>query len=291
MGTIMARLLSRRDGNESCCGGFETRMTDTTLDDHRPEEQVVLPQRGWRIDPAHALLAATLCWIGFAAVVWAVEAGRIAAFDSAGLLLWRTGTDLRPAGPPWLLEAVRDMTALGGVLLRNVVALGAIAALLFVRLRREAVLLAATIASGWLVNSLIKSLVGRPRPMIVPHLTEAGGQSFPSGHSFNAAVVYIAIALAFAAMSARRSVRWTVIAVAMVLSMAIAVSRVWLGVHFPSDVAAGWLGGAGWAFLASALLHRPAKAVAEQAGGALESVTPGTIGPNQKGPADGEASR
>lgn len=179
-----------------------------------------------------------------------------------------------PAGPTWLLEAVRDLTSLGGVLLRNMVVAGVLSALLFLRLRREAVLLAATVAGGWIVNSLVKAAVGRPRPLIVPHLTEAGGQSFPSGHSFNSAVVYIAIALAFAAMSPRRSVRWTLIASAVALSLAVAFTRVWLGVHFPTDVAAGWLGGAGWAFLASAVLHKPAKAVADQAGDTLDALTP-----------------
>lgn len=222
------------------------------------------------------MAAASLCWAGFAVVAWAVETGRTGPWDTAGLLLWRRGDALAPAGAPWLLEAVRDITALGGVLLRNLIALGVIVALLFMRLRREAVLLAATIAGGWIVNSAVKAMVGRPRPMIVPHLTEAGGQSFPSGHSFNAAVVFIAIALAFAAMSPRRAVRWTLVAGAMALTLLIAFSRVWLGVHFPSDVTAGWLGGAGWAFLASALLHRPAKAVAEQAGDVLDTVTPGT---------------
>jgi len=117
--------------------------------------------------------------------------------------------------------------------------------------------------AAWLVEGLIKGLVGRPRPEIVPHLTEAGGASFPSGHAFNSAVVYIAIALAFATLSARESVRLTIICIAIVLSLAIAWTRVWLGVHFPSDVTAGWLGGAGWAFLASALLQRPAEAAAE----------------------------
>lgn len=195
--------------------------------------------------------------------------------DSAGLLFWRRGETLAPAGPPWLLEGVRDLTALGGVLLRNLVTLGALTALLFLRLRREAVLLIATITSGWIVNTLIKVAVGRSRPLIVPHLTEAGGQSFPSGHSFNSAVVYIAIALAFAAISPRRSVRWTLIVLAMVLSVGVAVSRVWLGVHFPTDVAAGWLGGTGWAFMAAAILYQPAKAVAENADGVLASVTPG----------------
>lgn len=207
-------------------------------------------------------------------VVLLVMTGRGEAMDSAGLLFWRRGADLVPAGPQWLLEAVRDLTALGGVLLRNLILIGVLAALLFLRLKREAVLLTATVMGGWLVNSVVKLAVGRPRPMIVPHLTEAGGQSFPSGHSFNSAVVYIAIALAFAAMSPRRSVRWTLIISAVVLSIAIAVSRVWLGVHFPTDVAAGWLGGAGWAFLASALLHQPAKAVAEQADDVLETLTP-----------------
>ncbi len=136
-------------------------------------------------------------------------------------------------------------------------------ALLFLRLRREAILLALTVAGAWLVESGIKALVGRARPEIVPHLTEAGGASFPSGHSFNSAVVYIAIALAFATLSARQSVRFTVIGIAIVLSLLIAWSRVWLGVHFPSDVIAGWLGGAGWAFLSAALLFRPAQKVAQ----------------------------
>ena len=207
-------------------------------------------------------------------IVAAVLTDRVAAFDAAGLQLWRTGTDLHPRGAPWLTEAVRDYTALGGVLLRHIVAVGALVALLFLRLRREAVLLALTIAGGWAVNSGLKLLIGRPRPDLVPHLMEAGGQSFPSGHSFNSAVVYIAIALAFAALSPRQSVRLTVIGIAVALTMLVSLSRVWLGVHYPSDAIAGWLGGAGWAFLATALLYRPAKAVVNQAEEQLEAPTP-----------------
>ena len=112
-------------------------------------------------------------------------------------------------------------------------------------------------------------LVGRPRPDLVPHLTEAGGSSFPSGHSFNSAVVYISIALAFAALSPRQSARATVVLAAMALTLLVALSRVWLGVHYPSDAVAGWLGGAGWAFTAAALLYRPAKAVADQTADAI----------------------
>ncbi len=234
-----------------------------------PSETVTIPARGWRIDPGRALLASAVCWVGFALVVAIVLGGQSAEFDAAGLRLWRTGIDLHPRGAPWLSEAVRDYTALGGVLLRHILAIGALVALVFLRLRREAMLLALTIMSGWAVNSAIKALVGRPRPELVSHLTEAGGSSFPSGHSFNSAVVYIAIALAFAALSARQSVRATIVFAAMLLTGLIAFSRVWLGVHYPSDVIAGWLGGAGWAFAASALLYRPAKAVADKSAEAI----------------------
>ncbi|WP_305095858.1 phosphatase PAP2 family protein [Croceibacterium aestuarii] len=226
-------------------------------------EIVTMPARGWSIDRRKALIVAALCWLGFAAMVWLVETGHVDSIDRFGLLFWREGDGLGPRGPTLLLESVRDVTSLGGILLRNLFALGAVTALLFLRLRREAILFALTVVGAWLVESAIKGLVGRARPEIVPHLTEAGGASFPSGHSFNSAVVYIAMALAFATLSARQSVRFTVIGAALVVSLLIAWTRVWLGVHFPSDVIAGWLGGAGWAFLSAALLFRPAQKAAQ----------------------------
>lgn len=228
-----------------------------------PAESVRLPRRGFTIDRRKALTVAALLWAGFAGIAWLVLSGHSASFDRWGLLLGRTPDTMGLRGPSLLTETVRDITSLGGVALRNLFAIGAIAALLFLRLRREAVLFAATVVTGWLVNSGIKALIGRPRPTIVAHLTDAGGASFPSGHSFNSAVVYIAMALAFASMSARHSVRYTIVITAMMLSAVIAWSRVMLGVHFPSDVTAGWLGGAGWAFLAAALLYNPAKAAAD----------------------------
>lgn len=219
--------------------------------------------QSWRIHPGHALAASAACAAGFALIVLLVLTGHTVSLDAAGLQVWRSGPDLVPRGPGWLLEGMRDLTGMGGVLMRHVFASCAIAALLFLHLRREAVVLTGTVIGGWIVNSLLKDLVGRARPTIVPHLTEASGNSFPSGHSFNSAVVFLAVALAFASMSPRRSVRWTIIASAVALTWLIAFSRVWLGVHFPSDVIAGWLGGASWAFLAAAVLDRPAEAATE----------------------------
>lgn len=234
-----------------------------TQGEARPSETIVLPARGRPIDRRKSLMVGAVCWLGFLAIAVMVETGQTSALDKFGLLFWRGGAELAPRGPQMLLEAVRDITALGGVLLRNLFGLAAIAALLFLRLRREAVLFAATVMLGWIVNSGVKLLVGRARPEIVPHLTEAGGASFPSGHSFNSAVVYVAMAIAFATLSARESVRMTVLGGALVGSLVIAWSRVWLGVHFPSDVLAGWLGGVGWAFVASVLFYKSAQAAAD----------------------------
>ena len=99
----------------------------------------MLPARGWRIDPRHAAIAALLCWIGFAAMAALVQSDRSTGLDRIGLELWREEPGFAtPHGPPWLREMVRDFTALGGTLLRNLFAIGAIVALLFLRLRREA---------------------------------------------------------------------------------------------------------------------------------------------------------
>lgn len=239
-----------------------------------PAASVALPERGFTIDRGKALAAAAVCWAGFAAMVALVLAGQAGWLDEPGLLAARTGATRDLAGPALLVEIVRDMTAMGGVLLRNLFALAAVTALLFLKLRREAVLFAMTVAGGWIANTAVKALVGRERPQIVPHLMEAGGESFPSGHSFNSAVVYIAMAVGFATLSRRHAVRYTLVGGAMVLSALVAWSRVLLGVHFPSDVIAGWLGGAGWAFLAAALLYRPARAAADSA--AAERLDPTT---------------
>lgn len=228
-----------------------------------PAETVRLPERGFAISRPKALAMSALCWAGWAAMIWAVLNRQTGGIDSAGLMWFRTGPEFAARGAGYVTEAVRDMTALGGVFLSTLATIAAVAALLFLKLRREAVLFAATVFLGWMLNNTMKAAVGRERPNLVPYLTEADGMSFPSGHAFASAMVYIGMALAFASMSKRHSVRYTLIGVAMVLSALIAWSRVLLGVHYPSDVIAGWLGGAAWAFLAATLLYKPARAAAD----------------------------
>ncbi len=223
------------------------------------------------------LIIALVCWTGYAVIAVLVLGDRLGSFDSAGLRYFRTEPDTVPWGPPVLIEVVHGWTALGGTLLLNLCGTIAVAALLLARWRRKAAVLAATMLSGWAFNTLMKSLVGRPRPIIVSHLTEAGGLSFPSGHSFNSAAVYLSIALALASLSARRRVRWSLIAGAALVSALIAVSRIWLGVHYPSDAIAGWLGGTAWALTAYALFYRPAHERAVTAALANEAATPSEL--------------
>lgn len=204
--------------------------------------------------------AGLACWAAFTLVWWLVHAGALQDFDREGLLLWRSAPSLMPAGPPWLTDAMRGITQLGSVVPRNAVALVALFVLMFLKLRREALLFAGAVLGAWLFDWLVKLAVARPRPRIVPHLIGFSGMSFPSGHSFNAAAIYLAMAFAFGAISARRDVRLAVVSIAVVLSMLVALSRIWLGVHWPSDVIAGWLGGAGCALMARSALQRPGPA-------------------------------
>ena len=230
-------------------------LMDRTSPKYRPKDRAA-PLPGWTPDWRHCAAAAAVCWAGFAVVAALVWNGSAAPLDQAGLLFWRQGALLMPKGPVFLLEAVRDLTALGGVLLRNLVAVTGVAVLLWLGRKRAAQVLVAAVAGGWLVDAALKLLVGRSRPVIVPHLTEAGGASFPSGHSFNAAVVYVSLALAVSALAPDRGMRRTLVAGSVVLASLIGISRVWLGVHFPSDALAGLFGGCGWAFTVAAVAGR-----------------------------------
>lgn len=153
----------------------------------------------------------------------------------------------RWGGPPWLREAARDVTALGsGTVLTTIVV--AVAGLLLVqRHRLTALSLAAAAWSGSVAVSLLKAQVGRPRPAIVEHWAIVDNASFPSGHAASSAVIYLTLAALAAQVTQARAVRGYLIAAAILLVGAIGISRVYLGVHWPSDVLAGWSFGTLWA--------------------------------------------
>ena len=164
------------------------------------------------------------------------------AFDRAvlvGLRHW--------GGPRWLPNAARDVTALGGGVVLTVVVV-AVAGLLLVQRRWLTALatIAAAASGGWMV-SLVKAHVARARPDLVPHWVDVGNMSFPSGHSADSAVVYLTLAALATQVTRDALTRRYIALVAILLVGAIGCSRVYLGVHWPSDVLAGWSFGTLWA--------------------------------------------
>ncbi|WP_375688627.1 phosphatase PAP2 family protein [Pseudooceanicola sp. LIPI14-2-Ac024] len=193
------------------------------------------------------ILVAGGIWAFFALASEMLE-GELHAFDETVLLALRTpGDPTDPIGGPRLEVAMRDLTALGGAVILTLITACVVFYLLLARQRGAALLLALTIAGGSLVSTLFKMGFDRPRPDLVPHGTEVLTASFPSGHSMMAAVTYLTLAVMLARAERARRIKVFYLVVAMVVTMLVGVSRVYLGVHWPSDVLAGWALGAAWA--------------------------------------------
>lgn len=154
-----------------------------------------------------------------------------------------------PLGPPWLEELGRDMTAMGGVLVLTTVT-AAVVGFLLIRRKNHAALFLAVATGGALVASLVlKSSFNRPRPDVVPHLSNVMTSSFPSGHSMLSAAIYLTLGAMLARMSEQRRLKLYFLSLAMLLTLLVGLSRVYMGVHYPTDVLAGWTIGLAWALL------------------------------------------
>jgi undecaprenyl-diphosphatase len=172
--------------------------------------------------------------------------------DRLILLAFRKTSDPSlPIGPDWLKAAMIDITALGGTTVLTLITALTTGYLLSSRRTRTAIFLLVAVASGAMLSSLLKSLFSRPRPDLVAHLVEVHSLSFPSGHAMNSAIVYLTLGALLARAETDRAARVFLMAAAIMLTLIIGVSRVYLGVHWPSDVVAGWCVGASWAAFCS----------------------------------------
>lgn len=177
--------------------------------------------------------------------------GGTRALDEGMMLLLRDPVDsTRTLGPNWLRESMRDITSLGGNTVLFLMTAAVAAFMLLTDRKRTARLVLVSVVTGALVNTGLKLAFARPRPDIVPHDVAVYTSSFPSGHAFLSATVYLTLAALLARTQPDRRVKAFVLAVAVTLTALIGVSRVYLGVHWPTDVLAGWTLGAAWAFVA-----------------------------------------
>jgi undecaprenyl-diphosphatase len=217
--------------------------TSSLVPNHRVESRILL------------LFVAVLIGIfAFAKAASEVLEGDTLALDRAVLLALRVPAHPSiPIGPPWLMEAMVDLTALGSVTVLTLITALAAGYLLAARKPAIAAYTVTAVGMGALLGALLKSIYARARPDIVEHLVGTHSASFPSGHAMNSAVVYLTLAVLISRSTRDHAVRRYLISVAILLTLAVGFSRVYLGVHWPTDVVAGWCVGGIWAMLCSRL--------------------------------------
>ena len=209
---------------------------------------------GWRfvrrLEPVvlAVSLGVVLTTLTFVGIAEELDDDDFGEFDSAVAAWVRAPGAAHPVGPEWLRGAARDVTALGSVTVLvgvvGTVALG----LLVARRRRQAIFLALAGLTGLLVAGGLKAAYARARPETATGL-DAFTSSFPSGHAFNSAVVYLTLGALLSRFIQRRGVHVYVFLVGFALTVAVGFTRVYLGYHHATDVLAGWAGGLGWALV------------------------------------------
>jgi undecaprenyl-diphosphatase len=179
-----------------------------------------------------------------------VGEGETQSVDRTVMLALRNPSDVSdPIGPALLEEMFRDLTALGGVAVLTLLVLGVVGYCVLIRKPRAALFVGVSVLGALALSTLLKNLFDRPRPDIVPHLSEVLTSSFPSGHSMLSAAVYLTLGALLARLHSQLVIKAYFLLSACVLTLLIGVSRVYVGVHWPTDVVAGWAAGAAWAAL------------------------------------------
>jgi undecaprenyl-diphosphatase len=196
----------------------------------------------------------------FIQIIDEVREGEYQHFDDWLLQsLRKKDNPAQPVGPSWLPEVGRDATALGGVLCIMLVTAFVAIFLLLEGKRHAAGFLVIAVGGGAIVSGVLKHLVARDRPDIVPHLSDVYTSSFPSGHSMLSAVAYLTLGSLLARITPRRRTRLFLLFAAVSLTVIVGLSRVYMGVHYPTDVLGGWAAGLTWAlvcWIVATLLQR-----------------------------------
>jgi undecaprenyl-diphosphatase len=197
---------------------------------------------------------------GFEELMEVARATTPHAFDTEILLAFRQpGQPGVPIGPLWLQGAMRDITSLGSSAVLVLITAATIIYFLLIRRPATALLIFVAVAGGQVLSSLLKVGIDRPRPELVSHLVNETSLSFPSGHAMLSAVTYLTLGSLASRFLPDRVTKIYVLSLAVLTTVLVGVSRIYLGVHWPSDVLAGWCAGFAWAmlcWLAARLLQR-----------------------------------
>lgn len=204
------------------------------------------PPRHAHIRAWPLLAAGVLILLGFAGLLLAP----VHAFDIRALLALRHPADLaQPLGPRWLQDMLRDFVGLGGIGVLVLFIAGGLGLMWLAGRRRDAGWFLGGVLGAFVLGSVLKHLIGRPRPELVPHAAYTFTASFPSGNTLMATVVWLLLAFALADAAGRRGVRDLAVAGALLIALLVGAGRVYLGVHWPSDVIEAWGLGMAWVWL------------------------------------------
>jgi undecaprenyl-diphosphatase len=214
-----------------------------------PKTWITLARR--EIVPIAVLLGIALPLLAFVEIADEVTEGEgeVRWFDEGLLLALRTSDPRDPVGPRWFETSVMDVSALGGFAVLALVTLFAVGYLLVLKRWGAALVLLAATLGGTAISEGLKVGFNRPRPDLVAHIVETTSMSFPSGHAMLSAVTYLTLGALIARTQEKRRLRGYVLGAAILLTLLIGASRVYLGVHWPTDVLAGWCLGAAWALI------------------------------------------
>jgi len=206
--------------------------------------------------PFIVLLISTIGFFAFSKLASEVLEGESFKIDTLILYLLRNPNNSNyPLGPPWLEEMMRDFTGLGGVGVLTIVTLSSAIYLYLIKRKDLMLYLITAVGIGTIFSNLIKYGFGRPRPELFPHGSITDTTSFPSNHSLVAAIVYLTIGVLLAESQTRYSIKIYILSLAILIILLVGISRVYLQVHWPSDVLAGWLGGTAWALMFWIIAH------------------------------------
>ena len=197
-----------------------------------------------------AMLVVVVCAWGFIELTDEVREGETQDFDEWAVRALRRADDpATPIGPNWLAEMGRDFTAMGGIAVLAFMTAAVVGYLLMQRKYHAMWLVIVAVVGGVVLSSLLKWLVARDRPELVPHLSHAYTASYPSGHSMLSTVAYMTLGTLLAGLVEQRIIKIYFLSLALLLSFLVGISRVYMGVHYPTDVLAGWTAGLAWATL------------------------------------------